>query len=163
MPQVIKDSYVSLRYLSDSVPQHLRGLESLGQPVESWDSLTIFLYASKLDMASRNEWEKMSVKRRELPNIDNFKTFLNERCQILERLSKDNKQADERNVVKDSKDKSRVSSLTHLASNVTKCAFCKGSHNIYSCKDILALSIDKRLAQVRKLKLCTKVDVIGRF
>ncbi|KAL6420505.1 hypothetical protein ACFW04_013840 [Cataglyphis niger] len=113
--------------------QHLQALESLGQRVENWDSLIIFLCTAKWDIASRNEWEKISVKRGELPNIDNFKTFLNERY---------------------SKDKSKTSSLIHLTSNVTKCIFCKGSHNIYSCKDILALPIDKRLAQVKKLKLC---------
>lgn len=71
------------------------------------------------------------------------------------RLSKDNKQTDKRNIVKDSKDKSKVNSLSHLSSNVIKCAFCKGSHSIYSCKDILSLPVNKRLLQVRKLKLCT--------
>lgn len=150
---VTKDSHTSLRDLSDSMSQHLRALESLGQPVNSWDSLLIYLCASELDIASRNEWEKRSVKRNALSSIDDFKTFLNERCQILERLSKD-KQTDKRNVGKDSKDKSKTSLLTHLASNAIKCMFCKGSHNTYSCKDLLALSVDKRLAQVKKLKLC---------
>lgn len=32
--------------------------------------------------------------------------------------------------------------------------FCKGSHNTYSCKELLALPVDKRLAQVKTLKLC---------
>lgn len=105
LPQVTKDSHTSLRDLSDSMSQHLRALESLGQPVESWDSLIIFLCSSKLDITSRNEWEKTLVKRRELPSMDNFKTFLNERCQIFERISKDNKQIDKRNLSKDSRDK----------------------------------------------------------
>lgn len=94
LSQVTKDSHTSLRDLSDSMSQHLRALKSLGQPVDSWDSLIIYLCASKLDIASRNEWEKISVKQNDLSNIDSFKTFLSERCQILERLSKDNKQAD---------------------------------------------------------------------
>lgn len=59
LPQVTKDSHASLRDLSDSVSQHLRALVSLGQPVDSWDSLIIYLCASKLDIASRNEWEKI--------------------------------------------------------------------------------------------------------
>ncbi|XP_011869055.1 PREDICTED: uncharacterized protein LOC105562656, partial [Vollenhovia emeryi] len=139
LPPVTKDSYNSLRDLSDSISQHLRALKSLDQPVDSWDSIIIYLCASKLDIASRNEWEKLSVKSSELPDIDEFKTFLNERCQILERLSKDNKQLDKRNVIKDSRDKSKANSLSHLASNV----------------DLLSLSVDERLAQIRKLKLCT--------
>ncbi|XP_012542665.2 uncharacterized protein LOC105840305 [Monomorium pharaonis] len=155
LPQVIKDSHASLRDLSDSMSQHLRALESLGQPVESWDSIIIFLITTKLDLASRNEWEKMSVKRKELPSIDSFKIFLNERCQILERLFKDTKQTDKRNSIKDSKNTTKAGSLTHLAANVAKCMFCKGSHSIYFCKDLLSLPVDKRLTQVRKLKLCT--------
>ncbi|XP_011883833.1 PREDICTED: uncharacterized protein LOC105570983, partial [Vollenhovia emeryi] len=154
LPQISKDSYVSLRALYDGMSQHLRALESLGQPVRSWDSIIIFLLASKLDSASRSEWEKATVRHNELPKLDDFKTFLNQRCQILERLSKDNKQLDKGTVAKGIKDKAK-GSLAHLASNAIKCAFCKGSHSIYACKDVLGLSVDKRLAQVKKLNLCT--------
>lgn len=155
LSQVSKDSCVSLRSLYDNMSQHLRALESLGQPVDSWDSIVIYLVSSKLDSATRNEWERQSVKRKELPRMDYFKTFLNERCQILEKLSNDHKQTSTKNAAEDTKDKTKIHSLVHLTSNAVKCYLCKGSHSIHLCKDLLNLSVDKRLAQVKKLKLCT--------
>ncbi|XP_036141015.1 uncharacterized protein LOC118644996 [Monomorium pharaonis] len=155
LSQVIKDSHTSLRSLIDSMSQHLRALRSLGQPVDEWDSMIIFLITSKLDTITRREWEKATVKHSELPTTNSFKAFLNERCQFLEKLARDDKQTNKQIGNKENKDKTRLGTLTCLASNLAKCLFCKGSHNIYSCKDLLNLSVDKRLTQVKKLKLCT--------
>ena len=88
-----------------------------------------------------------------MPDIESFKAFLNEHCQILEKLAKDTKQADKQNASKNLKDKTKANSLAHLMSNAIKCTFCKGSHNIYLYKEMLELPVDKRLAQVKKLKL----------
>lgn len=41
-----------------------------------------------------------------------------------------------------------------VATVKTKCGYCRGEHSIYYCKDFLSLTIPKRIAEIRKNKIC---------
>ncbi|KAJ8980990.1 hypothetical protein NQ317_015810 [Molorchus minor] len=60
---VVKDSASSLRTLGDSVLKHLRTLETLGQPIDKWDPLIIYIITTKFDQSV--EFNVNSIKNRD--------------------------------------------------------------------------------------------------
>lgn len=42
----------------------------------------------------------------------------------------------------------------HVLLNVEMCTFCEGAHNVYSCKDLLQMSVADRLREISKVPLC---------
>ncbi|KAJ8933002.1 hypothetical protein NQ318_003667, partial [Aromia moschata] len=87
---ISKESHISLRNLIDNYQKHLRALKQLGEPTDSWDRLIIHLLDSKLDPATKREWQQTSIaKGRILPSIADFTNFLTNHCQLLERVNAD--------------------------------------------------------------------------
>ncbi|KAJ8949755.1 hypothetical protein NQ318_005078 [Aromia moschata] len=85
---ISKESHISLRNLIDNYQKHLRALKQLGEPTDSWDRLIIHLLDSKLDPATKREWQQTSIaKGRILPSIADFTNFLTNHCQLLERVN----------------------------------------------------------------------------
>jgi len=54
-PQVTKDKHKTLKQFIVHIRTHLKALEVLGQPVNQWDSIVIFLARNKLDYHSQRE------------------------------------------------------------------------------------------------------------
>nr|CAI5867023.1 unnamed protein product [Callosobruchus analis] len=75
IPQVSHESSLDLRKLAECVTKHLRALENLGQPTDSWDTLVIYSLTTKLDKASFKEWERFRGSS-ELSTLGDFKTFI---------------------------------------------------------------------------------------
>ncbi|XP_030763136.1 uncharacterized protein LOC115887778 [Sitophilus oryzae] len=88
MPVITKESHIALRNLIDTSSQHLRSLESLGLPIEHWDTILIYQITSKLDLITRKGWEDYSLKLpTDTPAFDELISFLNDKCQVLESIS----------------------------------------------------------------------------
>lgn len=85
MPTVGKNVLNDLRCLADSILKNTRALKSLKEPVDSWDTLLLYIFSSKLDFNSKREWETFFVKADNIKCSD-FLKFLNERCHVLENL-----------------------------------------------------------------------------
>lgn len=83
---VIRDSAKSLRHFLDTFLKNYRALKTLGEQVDTWDSMLIYLLISKLDFAAKREWENY-CKDKTQPKINDFTIFLTHRCQILENLN----------------------------------------------------------------------------
>lgn len=152
MPIVSRESSQLLRNLSDSIEKHIRALKTLGEPVDTWDRLLIFLMSKKLDIETKKEWEQKSISDfKGVPQLSNFINFLNNKCHILETVESNTK-----GTIKQGYSGSQNSRGAYAAvggSNV-KCEFCKGSHFVYFCQKLLALSVSERLREIKKLKLC---------
>ncbi|XP_066153278.1 uncharacterized protein [Euwallacea fornicatus] len=82
---VQRENLTALRSLVDGAGRHLRALEVLGQPVDSWDSLLIHLIVSKLDHNSKREWECESYKSRTV-TFACLIDFLETKCRVLESI-----------------------------------------------------------------------------
>ncbi|KAJ8985407.1 hypothetical protein NQ317_017034, partial [Molorchus minor] len=82
-----KENHQALRKLVDEYFKHVRALKNLGEPVDTWDTLLIYLINTKLDPESKRKWEEMSIKNKEMPKIDKFTDFLKGRCDLLETLA----------------------------------------------------------------------------
>lgn len=146
---ITKESHVSLRGIIDNANLHLRALKSMGLPVDQWDCFVIFHIASKLDPATRREWEDFSLEiSTATPTANDLFSFLSKRCQILENINSTNS-----NTIKtDFKHQNRSSNLAITTPN---CLNCKRDHFIFSCGDFLKLNIQDRLNKIRSLKACT--------
>lgn len=99
-----QESATELRRMLDIVSKHLRSLESLGQPVDAWDTLLIYMLTNKLDKKTAREWEEKRVKlsrksnvssdinsgvhmQSNLPSLGDFKLFIQQKADLLETMS----------------------------------------------------------------------------
>lgn len=158
MPVVGKESHVELRQLSNTFFKNYRCLESLGENVNSWDTILIYILISKLDTHTKREWEIFS-KDKSSPTIKDFNDFLTQRCQILEasdskttlnNISSSKKFPDSRSLV-------TTDNTAHVNNNNyrPKCCYCKEAHFIYFCEKFKGLSVSERFNQTKKAGLCT--------
>lgn len=139
------ESAAQLRELSDTVTKHLRSLDALQQPTDQWDRIIIYLVTSKLDRQTARDWESYKIVG-ELPSLEELKTFLSFRADMLDNLNRfrvDTFKPQKPKVVK-----------SYTSSNCS-CYLCKGAHAIYNCDQFLALPIKERLDKVNSLKLCS--------
>ncbi|XP_036145656.1 uncharacterized protein LOC118646575 [Monomorium pharaonis] len=165
LPRVHRESSNAIRDLIDHVQKHLRVLQSMKLPTESWGELIISLIEKNLDSATRKRWEEHAEMHEELMTktmID----FLQRRCQVLERAAlsegiKDvtsgikTSEKNDNNKIK-SASNSRLQTKTTLSTTIQggRCYVCQGPHLIYTCNQFLNLSVKDRIQTVKKLKLC---------
>lgn len=149
---VNKQNSSSLRNLSDTLERHIRALRTLGEPVDTWDRLLIFLMVRKLDNITRKEWEEKSVTDfTGEPTMAEFCAFLADKCRLLETLDSNN--------VNKLSPPNKLSNIHRgayaaVSNENVRCEFCKGTHFVYRCESLLKLSTQERSTEVKKLKLC---------
>lgn len=157
IPDVTKESYVSLRSLCDSLQKHLRALEMLKQPVQSWDLIVLHILSNKLDYSTNKEWETLLSKKgeSEMPSVNEFIDFLHQRCMLLEAIYKNktdkSKQLD---LPKTQYTKRNFGNSSAFIATTEICELCKDNHQIYVCKKFLNMPIEKRIDYVSKSKRC---------
>lgn len=83
-PQITKDKHKTLKQFIVHISTHLKALEVLGQPVDQWDAIIIFLARNKLDFHSQREWEEVVGQQEpdHMPTVEEFLKFLQERCHL---------------------------------------------------------------------------------
>lgn len=174
---LVRESDRSLRFLVDHVTKNLRALASLDQPTDKWDVLLIYMLSSKLDNQTLIKWEEYRNAFEDIPNLNQFYKFLNDRADVLESLARNKIDSSSPKILPNNSKNvkinyntnkinhqstnhpSRVSYTKSFAStnqNVTKylCVICNDNHKIYDCFVFKSKSIQDRLADVSKYKLC---------
>lgn len=160
LPSLQRENASALRHFVDSFNKDLRSLKSLGQDVDSWDTMLVYMLSSKLDFNSKREWESKVISGK-LPTLDEFIKFLNNRCQILETVytrtahtSDNHKGITSVNDQRNSRGQTR-GSFNHVSGGkILKCFYCKQEHCLYYCQDFLKLQNEQRLQEAKKLNLC---------
>lgn len=174
--QLPRESERSLRFLVDHVTKNLRALASLDQPTDKWDVLVIFMLTSKLDSHTLLKWEEYRNNLPDdVPTLEQFFKFLAERANVLESLNQNNRSdyGASRSVlpiptvrpVSNSNNhprqvqKNNIKAFVSMSNNNTKpkafsCIICNERHRIYDCPAFKAKSVEERLADVTKYKLC---------
>lgn len=142
-----RESSVHIRKLIDTVNKHLRALQTLKQPTETWDTLIIYLISTKLDNITAREWEQ--YKTEDLPTLENLKQFLKSRADLLETLE----QSKSNQTFINKKGYKQQNTNTFFIKKPV-CSFCKNEHFIQNCEDFLKLNINARLNEVKKRKMC---------
>jgi len=155
MPRIDKESAVAIRGLVDYVLKHLRVLKSMNLPTDSWDELVIHMIESKLDTTTLRAWEQHAVIAE--VKLATLTDFLERRCQILERLEARTKEKSVATRVEPNKQRTKAHEKPTTLANVTaagKCYLCHGDHLLYRCEKFLELTVEGRIKEVRRLKLC---------
>lgn len=86
LPRVHREAAGAIRDLVDHVQKHLRVLNAMKLPTDSWGELIIYLIETKLDVATKRRWEEYAETKEDLTANDMIE-FLQRRCQIWERAS----------------------------------------------------------------------------
>ena len=153
-----------LRKLQDDVKMNIRALKALGQPTDHWDSLLIYLIASKLDNYSKREWERLVIEH-DYKTLDKMYDFLTQRCHLLEAMQNDRNNKDQTFRKRDSfkskytgKSSSQGVRTMFAGNDETRpsfsCYLCKGTHLLYKCKKFLDLTVKNREKEAKRLNLC---------
>ncbi|XP_030757751.1 uncharacterized protein LOC115883521 [Sitophilus oryzae] len=155
-PSLLKESYTDLRNLYDSVTKHLRALKALGETTHTWDRLVIYIMCSKFASTTQRDWE-INKYESDLPTMKDLSNYLQLKCEMLENLEMSNKDANKNN--KQNKKYFRDTSNNYHSTNKQdnnkfKCYYCQQSHGIFNCSDFLKLSVNERIAAVKRIKLC---------
>ncbi|XP_069363471.1 uncharacterized protein [Maniola hyperantus] len=173
-----KESSASIRTLSDTILKNIRALKILGEPVDSWHSLVIYIMVSKLDKTTEREWEqhkgtlitnnndsKLKLK------VDDLINFLKNRADMLETLqgshsSQINKESKDtkNNLTNRSNEIDRTKLSTKCNVSTTKphdrhsapknCIMCNGLHQLYACSQFINSNLESKLKFLRDRKLC---------
>lgn len=131
-------------------------------PTESWSELIIYLIEKNLDNITRRRWEKY-VEWQENVSTNTIIEFLQRHSQLLRQAAFDvdisNLRNDANDRDKPSKQralnsKSRSKTVLTTSTQGKNCFLCQGQHLIYSCKQFLSLSVEDRIREVKRLKLC---------
>ncbi|XP_050293842.1 uncharacterized protein LOC126734313 [Anthonomus grandis grandis] len=132
--QVTNDNYSNAwSILSD------RSLKSLGQEVDQWDTLIVFMLINKFDSVTRREWESFPIKG-ELPGLEDVNKFLKAKCELLEKLEASKQDVNKMKLC------SNCFSPDHTQNNCPKsniCRQCGEKHN-----SLLHLNIQSPVAPV---------------
>lgn len=155
-PNLKYESYRDLRSLYDSLNRHLRSLESLGENVKAWDRLILYILAKKFDDSTRRDWETFKYAK-ELPDMDDMHRFLNNKCDVLEKLEIHKREHN--NITKNTNKntfgkRGSFSQSLVVNNNIIKCAFCQENHPIKYCSRFLQLSVSQRINKIKEKRLC---------
>lgn len=79
-PALVTKSGKDLQNLLNTVNEAVRGLKSLGAPVDHWVIFLVYQLVKNLDSASREAWELHLGPSSDYPTLDELKTFIGGRA-----------------------------------------------------------------------------------
>lgn len=151
-----KESSKSLRHIVDTINKNLRALSTLGQPVQHWDTLIIYIITSKLDQVTNREWEEHRNSLTDPPTLDIFIKFISSRADLLETLEESRPLKTRTEGIADNNHKSKSFALTCESSNskAVSCPMCKENHFIFQCDTFRKLPVQDRIKKAQTYNVC---------
>ena len=156
-----------LRYLHDTVQQHLRALKTM--EYEPSGQFITSILELKRDPNSMFEWQRYSQKHSDVPHYQELLEFLNLRAQASEsstsnqqrsRYMRNDQHSSRKGTFANKPVTSYAVSAIEQTSN-SNCAICKGEkHPLYSCPKFRALC---RLSTLKANHLCMNCLRPGHF
>nr|CAI5845597.1 unnamed protein product [Callosobruchus analis] len=162
MEKINKETSTDVRKLIDTLSKHLRAIVQLGQKIENWDALIIFIITSKLPKFVNQDWEKHNKKIKE-PTIEQLREFLIDRADFLQTMeSKSHERGTEFAETKNNANNRSGHTRGLLSENVV-CTLCKKSHSISNCSAFSKLNVNERISKAKYLRLCLNCLKPGHF
>lgn len=172
-----QESPSQIRKLIDTVLRNLRALKTLDEPTESWDTLIIYLIASKLDSSTERDWEShkgslVSSDPSKRLKLEDLLSFLRNKADMLEMINASHhtnklqsKSTVNEKTVTSHKSNTPVHSFVSTSNTGLKgkssnnkrgstCPFCSGNHALYTCSYFLNLSVRDRSKFVDEKQVC---------
>nr|CAI5848850.1 unnamed protein product [Callosobruchus analis] len=171
LPNIHRSSAEALRQFSYNVVKEIRCLESLGEPINTWDSIMLYLLSSKIDNGTRLAWEMfLENNSNTTPTLEEFLTFLKSRCHTLENVfsnpfcsgtnQNQNMNTPRKGEINNNNRKGSnipyrdTRSYNHISTDRPGCGFCNGPHFIYNCNKLLDIPVKNRIKEIKRLNLC---------
>lgn len=166
---ITKESAESINNLIDSVLKNLRSLKQLGEPVDSWDTLIIYIIVSKLDSVTEREWKQfknLHLKQLSDPQarltINVLLSFLKDKAEMLETSLEsptssrtlDKTKGTSSNAHNNYKIHCNVSTNNQPSYARGFCLFCNNRHPLYACTKFRTTDIDSRIKFIKDKNLC---------
>lgn len=125
-PFVAKDKPAMIRQFIIHMRTHLKTLKTLQLPVDQWDELLIHLAKNKFDYSTQKDWEEETNRHRiNRKTLEDYLTFLNERCRTLELFDKGK---GKRDILKPSISRKQSNSISLASTTRQSCSICTESH-----------------------------------
>ncbi|XP_011859671.1 PREDICTED: uncharacterized protein LOC105557115 [Vollenhovia emeryi] len=151
-PVVARDKPATIRQFVMHIRTHLKALKTLQLPVDHWDELLIHLTKGKLDYNTQKDWEEETSRDKiNRKTLEDYLTFLNERCRTLELLDKGK---GKRDTSKPATSKKHGNAVSLAATTQQRCSICTESHMVYKCPQFLQLAVTERIREAKEKKLC---------
>lgn len=180
-PIINRPNAIQIKKLHDTTLECLHGITNLDVDTSSWDPLIVHILVQKLDKETTEQYIESLKAPRGLPGLSDFLSFLELKFMALESANKSNYlphnnshaynnfklQGNNNNnfnrrsfypfmkkpASNDQKPSTSQKSF-HTTSNGWSCPHCKKSHGLYTCREFLEMTPEKRLTTVEKLNLC---------
>ncbi|KAI5631472.1 putative peptidase (DUF1758) domain-containing protein [Phthorimaea operculella] len=127
-----------------------------GDPTTSWDTLIIYIVASKLDERTLREWEEEKIKHK-VVSLEMFTKFLKNRADLLDTIEQNFSKAPAVQAVNTNNKNYNVKTFaaaTQPVPRVYQCSLCKDEHQLYKCEDFAQMLLSEREQFVSDNKLC---------
>ncbi|CAL1273554.1 unnamed protein product [Larinioides sclopetarius] len=162
--KIQNENPAQIRLLTDTVRSHLRSLKNLKMESNQLsDAIILHILINKIDKESQRLFH-LSLTSTEVPSLQNFLSFLENRCIQLESIYKTD--FAQRNIPIKSKYNSGVNATntsrlkSFLAKNkqTKKCiiAECNSFHPLYKCDKFKNLSLVQRKELVKNNRICAR-------
>ncbi|KAL0822198.1 hypothetical protein ABMA28_004328 [Loxostege sticticalis] len=152
------ESAVAIRQLLDTTSSCLKSLSTMGIQTQTWDTIIIYLVASKLDTESHKQWESyISNQCDDLPTWQQMVEFLETRFRTLEMVdtSKPWQKQSQQNSKQTSKPKAfHAAVVNDQKSSKIVCVMCEEPHYLYQCKKFGQQTPQERHDFVQTQQLC---------
>lgn len=175
LPNIQQQSFSAIKKLHDVTLESLHAIKNLGADISTWDPLLVHILSQKLDSESYSEYIESLKSPRELPVLQDFLTFLENKFTSLEtaRRRQDSAPKSQSSYQQDGlstsfsnnkknnyyksndynwKQAKPVAKSLHVSA--TKCPLCFDEHNLSYCEKFLAMSKEMKLKTVNNHQLC---------
>lgn len=153
VPTLSKPKAQQLREFVTKIEQNVESLRNLNVPVQHWDLILIHMFIKKLDFPLQKSYFGQR-KNTQLPTLNDFLKFLENKCKLLEEL----------NATNSPKPVKKLTHITNINSSNTqnqqnseqmKCSFCSSvDHSIYKCTLFKKFQIQDRIDFMTNAGLC---------
>ncbi|KAJ0177477.1 hypothetical protein K1T71_007486 [Dendrolimus kikuchii] len=162
MDRITQESSTTLKRMMDQFTKNMCALNSLGEPVQHWDSLLIHIIAQKLDFKTYRKWEEYRghLNREKTIKLHDFLDFMKIRTDLLEtiELSRDTPQYNNDMNTKIFNHQTMLSTDSidnnNLFKSLSVCPKCSGNHKLKHCSEFLSLNNEARLKIISDFKIC---------
>ncbi|XP_076384079.1 uncharacterized protein LOC143261737, partial [Megalopta genalis] len=156
LKSIQRESDITLREFLDEATNHRIALMSLGESVETWDTMLVPLLSRKLGQVSMREWEKRIISQSEMPTFGPLSAFIEERSKYLSNIAVSVQVAAPR-VDQRPRGTNNTPRYNYIASHVVNsagCPVCKANHAIYNCEKFKNGDLNKKTKIVQEARLC---------
>ncbi|XP_076660820.1 uncharacterized protein LOC143364269 [Halictus rubicundus] len=153
LPPVHKESSAEMQRLFDETFDAVDALANLDRPVTNATDWIVELTVERLDRQSRREWEESVKFCKELPTLEQLKTFMIGRLQTCEALEAPQPEGTAPRKTSQARG-FKVHQVSKVGAAGRSCCLCQDQHYIQNCRQFRDQTPAERKDTVRRLSLC---------